>query len=292
MCGLISLAQTNMRLHLTGSILAFSCAAAFGGTNELYSDAASWTGQVYIAIMGDSIPAGGGAAGCGLGALPNAISNASGGLLTATNFGYGGSHWTNQPWYSNNIVYSAEGQITQALAVNPRWLFIDMGRNDVYPFINTSSNLTEGWPVYWPTISNAISWVRAKCVSQQTRLLLGEILPAGVDLSYLSPTGWYYQWGNITVTNYNAAYSRFCASNSGAYLCTEHDRFGATNLYNGQRDLLDTNYWNSYPSDNLHLNLAGFALWGPIIVSNLAGLFPDAPSASTPTLRAGTIRMP
>src|ERR1035437_7749278 len=85
----------------------------FAGTNGLYSDAASWTGHVYIATTGDSLVAGGGASPCGIYALSKSISNASGGHIIMTNFAISGTKWTDQPT-----------QLSNALACSPRWVFI------------------------------------------------------------------------------------------------------------------------------------------------------------------------
>jgi hypothetical protein len=289
---------------LTFTLLSGVC---FGSTNALYSDALSWTGQVYIAILGDSIVNGYGATNSDRSiVLSTSISNASGGKITATNFSIGGSIWNNgsnaptfgcllgpqtgtNNWRLQPNEQTMYGQITNGVFdLHPRFVLAHFGRNDVFPFWNVPTNCgfapsTEAWPTYWTVIERAINDAYTNCRAHNAFLLLSEILPA-----YGPPSGLAEESGILSVTNINLNMRWWTQTNPGSYILIQHDAFGVWDTNTPGYNLLNPLYMFS---DGLHINNAGYDLWGPLIVSNLGNFFSDPATINTSTVKAVTLRM-
>lgn len=283
-------------MKLIPFILLLCCKTAIAGTLGLYQDSQSWTGNVYGVIIGDSLAAGGGGCAIHLNGLRDAISTASGGRLTFSNLAVGGSCWnngTNGPtigtligpndgnhnWRSQPNSQTMYGQISNvwAFGLSPRWVFVQMGRNDKYPFSLAPSELynflTEGYPTYWPVIQRGLEDLLTNCIAHNAKLMIGEILPANIASS---GTDAQMQESSIqTVTNYNLGYYNFALTNQGTvFVSSQHDAFGVWDSATPGYNLLNSNYWNC-STDTLHINQAAYDMWGPLFVTNLAGFFKD-----------------
>jgi hypothetical protein len=81
-----------MTKYLSGLILSF-CLCANAGTNGLNADAKVWTNQIYLAILGDSIVAGGGSVSTGTSALPQAITKTLAILISLLRLGARAATW-------------------------------------------------------------------------------------------------------------------------------------------------------------------------------------------------------
>lgn len=240
-----------MKLASTLAVL-LTCSCSLAGTNELYADALSWTGPKYLGYAGDSLSGG---LGIGIFVLGNSISNASAGKLTVGNHSAGGSRWTNMV-----------SQARAALTNNPRWLVIHCGINDGNQCLAT---LEQVYPCYWPTIVSNLDYISTLCIASNAGILLSEILPYYTNYQAFSYPG---------ILLLNAACANWCVTNpysTNTKMLIHHDAFAITNPVSGNLDWLNSDYHSS-PSDGLHLNQAGYNFWGPLIVSNLASLYPAA----------------
>lgn len=214
-----------MAARLTVLLLCLFC---FRVHADLGTDINTWTGSVYIAISGDSIPAGYGLTNYALG---QSISNAFSPVIESTNVAVPGDTWANL----------AANQLTNALATSPRYLFVHCGVNDV------QAGTT------WANVLAKMNTTMAACNAYGTRLLLGEIFP---DTNFDDSKA-------ATIRQWNTNYAAWAATNSGAYLVTQHDSFGQTRGSTGLLDDLKAAY---NQGDGVHLSQSAYDAWGPIIV--------------------------
>lgn len=241
------------------------CVVAHAGTNEMYHDSLTWTGRVFIDIIGDSLPGGGGGQGGGATAVPVAISNAAFGHFFVANHAVGGTKWSDAP-----------GQSALALTNGPRWLFIDMGRNDCINHPECFTNGLQFFPCAQAQIEFSLMTVMTNCRNANCGILLGEILPA------YSPTN--TEFSVVGIQACNAWYFTWCHTNPYSYntrFISEHDAFGQLNITNGIYAWMQQQYWQTNPLDQLHINTNGDAMWGPLIVSNLLNYYPTVTANQT-----------
>lgn len=212
-----------------------------------------------LAIAGDSLPGGGGGNGAGILAFPVAISNASWGVLRVRNFSLGGAKWTNM------IDQITGDQITSALAVNPEYLLIVCGRNNLLDGFITNQVVVQSWSL----IESNLNIVASRCALQGTKLIIGEVLPAyGPD---------FEEWSIPGIRDLNTAYAGWCVTNSYAANTTflpEHDLFSVINDGTGQLDSLHPSWFLSL-ADKLHLNASAYPFWGRYFVSYMGQFFRD-----------------
>lgn len=232
-----------MKLAILALFLAVQSWAA--ASLNLSGDISAWTGTKYLAIIGDSLGAGGGACGLGVHVLPRAVTNSAGIAFTYTNGSIGGYRWTNT-WTALTL---------PVLATRPRIVLAVCGRNDMLGIFPSHS-----YPDYWTNFSlPAINAIYTNCVASNALLVVCDILP-------------YYTNGFAIndENSYDTGYQLFCATNAGAYYMQCRCPFGLTNFNYGACDALNPLYFScGDTSDPLHINQAGYDLWGPIIFAEL-----------------------
>lgn len=254
-------------------VLMFSL-CCHAGTNGLYADSLSWTGRVYLAILGDSIAAGDGAQ--NYNAFGLGISNASGNQLRITNVSYSGSSWSNATPVMDMLY-----QLSKALTNTPRWVFIQCGRNNLTDCFITN----QAYPCVWPMISARLDTINATCQSAGVRIVLGEILPAYDTNSH--PTG---EWSVPGIHLLNAAYANWCLTNvnsANTKISIQHDAFGVWCPPRSGYDWLNDAYRYT---DGLHITQPGYDMWGPLLVNTLGGFFTDPTIINASVVRVGTLR--
>lgn len=242
-----------MMSKLTNFALLLLAVSPAGAAWPLVSDANSWTGAVFMDIIGDSIPGGGGGAGVGSLYFPSSISNAifaasgqGGSKFRIINHSIGGSQWTNMP-----------AQMLSAATNNPRWLYVHCGINNVNEYCCGGEQV---YPRFWPTNAAILDLLASNCAVRNGKLLVGEILPCYTNFQAYGYPGIYLL---------NAAYEEWCATNqyhSRTKFLRQHEVFGILNPTTGRKDWLYQPYQQS-ESDGLHLSQAAYDFWGPYLVS-------------------------
>ncbi len=235
------------------SILLWSSQCFSAPTLNLIGDVNSWTGQVYLSFIGDSLAAGGGACGPGGHYLPMVTTQACGMPITYSNASIGGYRWTNT-WTDQ----------TMQLLTNkhPRVVVAICGRNDMLGIFSVPPAPHQAYPDYWPTSLSAIQAIYTNCRALNASLVLSDILP-------------YYTNGFAipSENSYDAEYRSFCSTNPGAYYMPCRCFLALPNSGYGPCDSLNPIYYScTNDSDPLHINRQGYDLWGPIVAAELEAI--------------------
>jgi lysophospholipase L1-like esterase len=138
--------------------------------------------------------------------------------------------------------------VVSALAVDPKYLIIHSGINDI-------AQARE-----WSAVLSDLNAIKVLCDAAGTVLILDEILPwtAGSDAQA------------VTIRTWNANLASWCTSNS-VHLIEMHDSFGKIRVSTGELDDLA----DAYNSDGVHVTLAGKQLMADFWVDYLSGLYSD-----------------
>lgn len=195
----------------------------------------------YLAVTGDSIPAGANAGTPWVSKLydnssylTNPGGNPAGEIMNSLRGIIGDGtilKYQNLALGSQTFAWVASTGIVQSVAVKPNTILIHCGVNDV----NTART--------WEDIATDLGTIRT-AVASTIRLMIDEILPwtAGTDEQA------------ATIRTWNASLAVWCASNN-ATLVRCHDEMGQVRAGTGEIDDLLT----AYNQDDVHLTTAGVA---------------------------------
>lgn len=203
--------------------------------------AAAYTNGPFVAFVGDSIVAGypnyhpasdGGPSGTTNANLSSELLTYSGGVIVTTNLGVSGRRWSQLP-----------PDVTNALSMRPRYVFVRCGVNDI-AVLNTWS----------ADVLPYLNLVRTACANSNALLVIQDILP----------------WTDAT--DANALTTRTWNSNFTAWAATstvrrvqDHDWYGTNRVSTGYTDDLIP----AYDSDGVHLTTNAYPFWARTAYTNL-----------------------